>query len=238
VVPGAIQSSAAVQEEPDSVGALPSFPKNYNEEMQKAGGSGIRKPSFSAARDIAISAHAGLHIILPATASRATSSGSLTDLTACIVDMSVPTVGSAAFLALALKNISRSLIVAGKVNGPAHITGVSDSVIVVAARQVRVHECKNVDLYLHCGSRPIIEDCSGMRFAPIPSCYVSQNEEPARNQWDQVDDFKWLKAEHSPNWSVLPEEDRIPEHVWRDTVPGRPGLGAGDILKMVGVTEL
>ena len=25
--------------------------------------------------------------------------------------------------------------------------------------------------------------------------------------WDQVDDFNWLRAEHSPNWSVLQPGD-------------------------------
>jgi hypothetical protein len=29
-----------------------------------------------------------------------------------------------------------------------------------------------------------------------------------KNQWDQIDDFKWLKAEQSPNWRVLPEAER------------------------------
>lgn len=33
----------------------------------------------------------------------------------------------------------------------------------------------------------------------------------ARNMWDQVDDFKWLKAEKSPNWGVMSEEDRTAE---------------------------
>jgi tubulin-specific chaperone C len=173
-IPILTDQTSAIQEEPDSVGEMPSFPKtkNYNEEISRPGGA-IRKPSFSAAREVNISGHTGLHIMLPSTAARATSSGSLTDLQGCCVDMSVPTAGSAAFLSLALKNISKSLIVAGHVNGPAHITGVRGSIIVVAARQVRIHECENVDVYLQCGSRPIIEDCKAMRFAPLPSCYVS-----------------------------------------------------------------
>jgi hypothetical protein len=87
--------------------------------------------------------------------------------------MSIPTASGAAFPGLAIKNVAKSLIVAGRVNGPVHITGVSDSTIVVVARQVRIHECSNVDIYLHCASHPIIEDCSGMRFAPLPEVYVS-----------------------------------------------------------------
>jgi hypothetical protein len=85
----------------------------------------------------------------------------------------VPTANGAAFAGLALKNIKHSLINAGHVAGAAHITGVEDSIIVVASRQVRMHDCKNVDIYLHCASRPIIEDCSNVRFSPIPVCYVS-----------------------------------------------------------------
>lgn len=159
-------------EQGDTVGDLPSIPKNYNEEMVRGAGP-IRKPSFSQATNVNISGHNGLHIILPSSASRATSSGALTNLNRCIVDMSVPTASGAPFAGLALKNVKNCLIVAGHVAGAAHITGVEDSVIVVASRQVRMHECKNVDIYLHCASRPIIEDCSNVRFSPIPDCHVS-----------------------------------------------------------------
>lgn len=133
----------------------------------------IRKPSFSQATNVNISGHNGLHIILPSSASRATSSGTLTTLNRCIVDMSIPTENGGPFAGLTLKNIKRSLIIAGHVAGAAHITGVEDSIVVVASRQVRMHDCKNVDIYLHCASRPIIEDCSNVRFSPIPECHVS-----------------------------------------------------------------
>lgn len=170
-------------EQADNVGSLPTFTsggvsKNYNEEISKcAGKMGPRKPSFSAACDITLSDHSRLHIILPQSASRATSAGQLTNLDGCIVDMSVPTAATGGagkpFASLALKNISNSLIVAGHVDGSAHITGVKNSVLVIVARQVRIHECENVDLYLHCASHPIIEDCQGMRFAPAPGYHVS-----------------------------------------------------------------
>ncbi|KAI0102595.1 tubulin-specific chaperone C [Nemania sp. FL0031] len=215
----------------DAVGSLPSFSdsKNYNEELAQSGSErGVRKPSFSTAKNIAISEHTGLHIMLPSTASRATSSGSLTDLTRCIVDMTIPTSTGAPFAGLALKNIRQSLIVAGHVAGPAHITGAEDSVVVVAARQVRMHDCKNVHIYLHCASHPIIEDCSQMAFAPLPKYYSTP---PGTNQWDQVDDFKWLKDTASPNWSILSEESRIVDDVWQNTVCGKVGMSTDDILR-------
>jgi hypothetical protein len=124
------------------------------------------------ANNVAISDHTSLHIILPSTASRATSSGSLTNLNRCIVDMTIPTKTGAPFAGLTLKNIKHSLIIAGHVAGPAHITGVENSIIVVSARQVRMHDCKNVQVYLHCTSHPIIEDCSQVAFAPLPTHYV------------------------------------------------------------------
>lgn len=235
-------STAVDGEEVDSLGNMPNF-KNYNEELSRpatAGSSGnnVRKPSFSAAKNIAINGHTGLHIILPATASRATSSGSLTDLDRCIVDMTAPTSTGAPFAGLALKDIKNSLIIAGHVAGPVHITALKDTVVVVAARQVRIHECKNVDVYLHCASHPIIEDCSNMRFAPIPESYMLKSDQEApTNQWDQVDDFKWLKAEASPNWSVLPEDQRVAEDVWTNVVRGNPSYSTDDILRKVGALE-
>ncbi|KAI0886994.1 TBCC-domain-containing protein [Annulohypoxylon maeteangense] len=207
--------------------------KDYNEDVEQQ--SGVRKPSFSNAKSISIYDHTGLHIMLPSTASRATSSGSLTNLERCVVDMTVPTSKGAPFAGLALKNIKQSLIIAGHVSGPVHITGLQNSIVVVAARQVRIHECKDVDIYLHCASHPIIEDCSEMRFAPLPEFYASKLEVTGENQWDQVDDFKWLKSEPSPNWGTLPEDKRIPADVWENSVCGSPSLSTDDILRKAGI---
>lgn len=64
----------------------------------------------------------------------------------------------------------------------------------------------------------------------------SDTEAPA-NQWDKVDDFKWLKAEASPNWSVLPEAERVVEDVWKNVVCGNPSYSTDDILRKVGAME-
>ncbi|KAI8948596.1 tubulin binding cofactor C-domain-containing protein [Xylaria longipes] len=218
----------------DDVGTLPSIPssKNYNEELSRSENvHGVRKPSFSTAKNIAISDHTGLHIMLPSTASRATSSGSLTNLERCIVDMTIPTSTDAPFAGLVLKNIKHSLIIAGHVAGPAHITGIEDSILVVAARQVRMHDCKNVHVYLHCTSHPIIEDCSQVVFAPLPAFYANDSTTPETNQWDQVDDFKWLKDTPSPNWGVTAADDRILDDVWENTVCGTASMNTDDILR-------
>lgn len=50
-----------------------------------------------------------------------------------------------------------------------------------------------------------------------------------------MDDFKWLKAGHSPNWSVLAEEERLSNEVWTKVVPGLPGYSVDESLKKVGI---
>ncbi|MCJ1296138.1 hypothetical protein MMC34_007703 [Xylographa carneopallida] len=58
------------------------------------------------------------------------------------------------------------------------------------------------------------------------------------NQWDQVQDFKWLKAQPSPNWSKLPAKDMVPGEVWHKLETEIPGLSLDDILKAGGVAQL
>ena len=59
-------------------------------------------------------------------------------------------------------------------------------------------------------------------------------EDSEENQWDQVDDFKWLKSEPSPNWSVLPEEKRLAGEIWSSTVSD-PKLNMEQIMRKVGI---
>ncbi|RYO75327.1 hypothetical protein DL764_010497 [Monosporascus ibericus] len=230
-------SVAAADDKDEHAASSQAASKDYNAELRDPAAAktgGVRKPSFSQARSIALEGHEAVHIALPTGAAK--SSASVTDLDRCVVDMSAPTVdGGRPFAGLALRNVRRSLVVAGRVDGPAHVTGVEGSVVVVAARQVRMHDCRDVDVYLHCASHPIIEDCSGVRFAPIPATYLPEELSGVTNQWDQVDDFKWLKSEPSPNWSVLPKGERISDARWRDAVSGDPSPTADDILRRFGI---
>ncbi|KAL6705297.1 hypothetical protein ACN47E_007107 [Coniothyrium glycines] len=198
-------------------------------------GPGIHRPSFSNSKNVTISKHNGLHIILPSTASHATSAGTVANLTRCVVDLSAPTTTGSPFAALYLKNIKSSLVVCGEVAGAIHITNVEDSVIVTTCRQFRMHESQHVAIYLHSASRPILEDCEHLRFAYLPEAYSNPDTKTA-NLWDQIDDFKWLKAEPSPHFRIMPESERIREDVWRSVVQGGDGLEVEDILHAVGIS--
>ena len=133
----------------------------------------IRKHSFLRDDSVVISNHVDLHIVLPSSASTATSSGVLSQLRHCVVDTTDSTSHGSPFAGLTLKNVKNSLLVCGQVSGPIHVTGLEDTVLVVSCRQFRMHESKNCAVYLLCTSRPIIEHSHGIKFAPIPRCYVS-----------------------------------------------------------------
>jgi tubulin-specific chaperone C len=64
---------------------------------------------------------------------------------------------------------------------------------------------------------------------------MTDKERNSDNQWDQVDDFKWLKAGQSPHWSTLSEDLRLGEDVWTKIVPGQPGASVGETLAKVGL---
>ncbi|KKA20297.1 Tubulin-specific chaperone c [Rasamsonia emersonii CBS 393.64] len=192
----------------------------------------VHRPTFSNESSVSVNNHYGLHIMLPATASSSSVPASITSLRHCVVDMSIPTTNGKPYASLTVKGVKESLLICGQVEGPAHITGVEHSVIVVSCRQFRMHNCVDVDVYLSCSSNPIIEDCSNIRFGRIPKAYaLDQNQPDDSDRWNQVEDFKWIKPEPSPNWSILDQNAAVPEEVWAEMVPGGPCWSLEDILR-------
>ncbi|EPQ67277.1 Bgt-1621 [Blumeria graminis f. sp. tritici] len=175
------------------------------------------------------------HVTLPMSPYTLIKSAAITCISRCVVDMSNPVASNIVLASLTIKNIKDSIVIVGQVDGAAHVTKVEDSILLLASRQVRVHECHNVKIYLHSTSRPIIEDCRSIQFAPIPQCLTTSTLEEVTNQWDQVDDFKWLRSTPSPNWSVLPEEERLSDVSWTELLQIEIGQGLLDKIKLLGV---
>lgn len=134
----------------------------------------------------------------------------LSDLTNCEVRL----FGS--FRALFVHRLRNCKVYVGPVFGSILMEEVEGCVFVLASHQIRVHHAKKSDFYLRVRSRPIIEDCAEVRFAPYCLSYdgidkdlKESNLDMETGNWENVDDFKWLRAVQSPNWSILPENDRI-----------------------------
>jgi hypothetical protein len=130
-------------------------------------------PAASGKQTLGISNQVSAHVKLNPADCSAPGSGTITNINRSVIDISGPTETNGPYASLVLKDIQNSLIVTGHVDGPVHMTGLKNTVLVTACRQFRMHASSKVDVYLHCSSRPIIEDCERIRFAPIPETFVS-----------------------------------------------------------------
>ena len=93
--------------------------------------------------------------------------------------------------------------------------GADDSVLMIAAQQVRIHAAHASDFYLRVRSHPIIEHSDGVRFAPYACAYAGAERDLEAaglatdgGMWQRVQDFGWLRATASPHWRLLPEGER------------------------------
>ncbi|BFG35484.1 hypothetical protein CerSpe_217580 [Prunus speciosa] len=118
--------------------------------------------------------------------------------------------------ALFVHRLRNCRVYTGPVTGSVLIDVVEGCVFIMASHQIRIHNAKRSDFYLRVRSRPIIEDSCGVRFAPYCLSYQGIEDElreasldEETENWSNVDDFLWLRAVQSPNWSVLPEDERV-----------------------------
>eukprot|EP01083_Nonionella_stella_P085790 238013_1 len=118
--------------------------------------------------------------------------------------------------ALKIHDVKNCKLYIGPVSGSCHIERCSNSTFILASRQIRIHEATNCDFYLRVSSDPIIEHSSGVRVAPYIFRYEGLDghlkdsgllETPDR--WSEVKDFNWLRSQQSPNWSIIPETERL-----------------------------
>jgi len=87
----------------------------------------------------------------------------------------------------------------------------------VSAHQLRIHNALQTDFYCLTNSPPIIEHCKEVRFAPYVMAYdgldadletTGISRSASADNWNDVKDFDWLRQQHSPNWSAIPDEER------------------------------
>ncbi|XP_062499820.1 tubulin-specific chaperone C-like [Corticium candelabrum] len=108
-------------------------------------------------------------------------------------------------------------IFCGPVQTSIFIDRCQNCTLVLACQQLRVHRTHRCHLYIYVSSKAIIEDCSAIGFACYNWVYDSVAEhfktaglDPSLNNWREVNDFNWLNdVEHSPNWYVISDEERI-----------------------------
>jgi hypothetical protein len=128
--------------------------------------------------------------------------------------------------ALRLKGLQRCHVYVGPVRGSVYVDRCSGCTFAVPCRQLRIHDTTGTDFYVRTASGPIIEGCHAVRFAEYCLSYANLDEQMEEaqlaampNAWSDVKDFKWHRAQRSPNWGPIPQEDhlrtadRVPEDV-------------------------
>ncbi|XP_048843353.1 tubulin-specific chaperone C [Brienomyrus brachyistius] len=117
---------------------------------------------------------------------------------------------------LHIKHVRDSEIMCGPVSGSVFVDDCSGCTLALPCQQLRTHNTCDTRVYLHVTSRAIVEDCTGVSFAPFSWTYPALDADfeasgldKGRNNWSQVDDFNWLAADTpSPNWTLIPESER------------------------------
>lgn len=147
----------------------------------------------------------------------------MTDLTVAAVDLRRAGPLSSA----SIRTGARALVVLPAVSGAVRLAGLTRSIIFFAgpAAQIRIHDCTECDFYVQ-GGAPVVEGVRRVRFAPA--------EEGGGGHWAGVQDFEWRRATQSPNWSVLPEGERLGPEVWALV---REGAETDGLLRAVGLGE-
>lgn len=138
----------------------------------------------------------------------------LIDLESCVIDLVNIKFDIAILQMNRLKNC---IVFVNPIKSSMIIDNCSNCYFVLACHQFRMHDSKNINVYLHCSSHPIIEDCVGIHFtnyelpvSDIEERFKKANIDINNNQYDLVEDFKWLKQQKSPNWNVMNESERKP----------------------------
>uniref|UniRef100_A0A1B6GXB1 C-CAP/cofactor C-like domain-containing protein n=1 Tax=Cuerna arida TaxID=1464854 RepID=A0A1B6GXB1_9HEMI len=116
-----------------------------------------------------------------------------------------------------ISNVSRCKILCGPVSTSVLVEDCKDCDLVLACQQLRIHSTQDSKFYIHVTSKAIIEDSTGVQFAPYNLDYSGIKEhfdisglDWSVNKWRDIDDFNWLTfSVPSPNWKEIPEESRI-----------------------------
>ncbi|KAF5355400.1 hypothetical protein D9757_012550 [Collybiopsis confluens] len=131
--------------------------------------------------------------------------------------------------ALHVRNVKNSILILPPLQGSIILHDISNCVVAVEAHQFRMHASKDTDVYLSAQSNPIIENCSGISFAPYPSVFSSADI--SQNPDIVVLDFSHIKSSTlSPNWNLMAEDNMKSSQDWQ-SLAATPLLDTEQVLQ-------
>jgi len=110
-------------------------------------------------------------------------------------------------------HLTNCILKCGPVQTSIYLDNCNNCTLSLACQQLRAHNSRETNIYLHVTSKGIIEDCNDIKVAPYNLKYDGLNEQfqkigldASTNNWNQLDDFNWLASDQpSPNWSIMSE---------------------------------
>lgn len=96
---------------------------------------------------------------------------------------------------LHLTDVSKSIVLVPHLDGPAHLTNITDTIIIARCNQFRMHASHDVTVHTTCKC-PVIEESTNIRFGTCEGAAV-----------DRVDDFDFPLLIQSPNWSFIEKDE-------------------------------
>ena len=122
-----------------------------------------------------------------------------------------------------IENTHNSFIFVGPTEGSVYIRNCSELTVAMACNQLRLVDCTNVYLNLHCTGQPTLESCKKIiiskfqyDYKELLDQYTMANVDPTRNDFENVHDYS---AGKGVNYNFgLPPRLEIPEGVKVTTV--------------------
>ncbi|KAI0356885.1 hypothetical protein OH77DRAFT_177458 [Trametes cingulata] len=207
-----------------------------NESISKATPPEPAQPKLPTS-GLSLSGHSHSYLTVSSLSSPWSAASDLTisELDHCIVNL-VPSQANPdapadlTFNALHVRNVTNTVLILPIIPGSGLLHDMKNCVIALGSRQFRMHTSTQVDVYISIASNPIIEHCSAIRFADYPTCLrrhsstsntkvmmlftASAAPQEGKSNYLAVQDFSHIRASPSPNWSALPEEQKISDGDW------------------------
>ena len=130
-------------------------------------------------------------------ASTGPASASIEEVNSCVVNIATQWMRSSPLASVQISHTSQSLIVCGNISGSVFVSDSAACIFVATCGQLRLHQCTNCVVYLHCSSNPIIEGCKGIKFAPLQEYMVRRSLPVILNKFSRILDTlsrgQWLR---------------------------------------------
>lgn len=113
------------------------------------------------------------------------------------------------FSAVHVENLTHTVLILPMINGSILLHNLTSCVVAAGCHQFRMHDSRQVQVYLSITSHPVIEHCSEIGFAAYPDILKQLQPVNGDSKHLAVQDFSHIRSSPSPHWSALSNDSVI-----------------------------